>query len=187
MSTIKCPHCGRKISPEALQCPHCGCPGSIIAKTAKFRAKWKAIGLVALLIIFTIGYFSNNKNSNHKDSTSSPAVEQQVHTKVSTKELTEIKSNGNKDKSYEESTSEVKQKEEVSVPLNRSDEDPSKPNETPGVVIQNEEVSIPFDKLDEFLSKPNETPNEVNQKEEISVPLDKLDEFLSRPKSSFEN
>lgn len=114
MSTIKCPHCGRKISPEALQCPHCGCPGSIIAKTAKSRAKWKAIGLVALLIIFI---FSENKKANHKDSVSSTAVEQQSHKKASTQKSMEIKSNRQKDKSHEESPSEEKQNEGVSLPL----------------------------------------------------------------------
>lgn len=138
MSTIKCPHCGRKISPEASVCPYCGCPGSTIARTAKSRAKWKAIGLVALLIIFMIGYFSDNKKSKHKDSFSSPAVEQQSHSKASTQNSTEIQTNRHQDNHLEESASEVKQEE------------------------QEEEVSIPLDKLDEFLSKPNETPSEVN-------------------------
>lgn len=159
MSTIKCPHCGRKISPEVSVCPYCGCPGSTIARTAKFRAKWKAIGLIALVILLIIGYLSDNKKSTHKDSISSPAVEQQSHKKTSSKKSTEIKSNRHTDESNEETPREVKQ-EDISAPLDKLDGNPSEPYEAPSEVKQNEEVSIPFDKLDEYLSKQNETPGE---------------------------
>ena len=38
MALMKCPDCGRKVSPRASACPECGCPSEYFEKTEQVEA-----------------------------------------------------------------------------------------------------------------------------------------------------